>query len=95
MRPTSDLRAARRKWRELEDQEELTLLRLLLNELPNSPGGGLETYERERLIPKLTMISLQLREHSRSLNLLTWALIGLTAVLVILTALAVANFVTP
>ena len=95
MRTSRELRAARRKWRDLEDKEELTLLRLLMSDLPGSLEGSEQEYEEKRLIPKLTMISLQLREHSRALNLLTWALIGLTTVLVILTALAVANYVTP
>ncbi len=84
-----ELRAARRRWREREADEELSLYRFILEETPNSPGDGLYRYEEQRVLPKLAIAALQIRDHSHDLVRWTWVLIGLTGVLAILTAVLV------
>jgi hypothetical protein len=85
-----ELRAAKRRWREREVDEEISLYKFILEETPNSPSDGLYHYEDQRVLPKLAIAALQIRDHSRDLIRWTWALIVLTSVLAVLTAVLVA-----
>lgn len=82
----TELRAARQRWRERQAEEELSLYQFVLEETPNSPNDGLYKYEEGRVIPKLAIAALQIRDHSRNLTRWTWVLVGLTSVLAALTA---------
>jgi len=89
MSASPELRAARRRWHEREDKEELSLLQLLMDEIPDSPMGHLQEHEERRLLPKLAMATIQVRVHSSALVWLTWALVGLTVALACLTVVQI------
>ncbi len=90
MTESDELRTAKRKWTEIEQAEELRVYKLLLEELEQLPGDWLQTYEEGRVLPKLAVVTFQLREHSRSLLRWTIILACLTSVLAVLTAVLIA-----
>jgi hypothetical protein len=85
----AELRKVRERWREREVEEEISLYKFILGETPETPGDGQYQFEEQRVIPKLAIAALQIRDHSRDLIRWTWVLVGLTAVLAALTTVLV------
>lgn len=83
--PARELRLARGRWKLQATAQELMLYKLLLEELPEVPGDFLQTYEEQRVLPKLALTALQLRAHSAALLRWTVALTALTSMLAALT----------